>query len=102
MRASRTLALAASLFACTDRSGPSPAVQSRPTVPAAVASARPRVARSFRFPQTESAQLVAEQAPAAPLSLTASDGTGLELVSLVAKGVVDDPLAFTELRMTFK
>ncbi len=38
----------------------------------------------------------------APLSLTASDGTGLELVSLAAKAVVSGPLAFTELHLTFK
>ena len=39
---------------------------------------------------------------AAPLSLTASDGSGLELVSLAAQAVVEDPLAFTELRLTFR
>lgn len=37
-----------------------------------------------------------------PYSLTASDGTGLELVALDARAVVDGPLAFTELRLTFK
>ncbi len=41
-----------------------------------------------------------EQA-AAPISLTASDGTGLELVRLDARAAVDGPLAFTELRLTF-
>lgn len=39
---------------------------------------------------------------AAPLSLTASDGTGLRLVALEASGVVELPLAFTELRLTFE
>ena len=38
---------------------------------------------------------------AAPVSLTASDGTGLSLVKLQARGVVMDPLAFTELTLTF-
>lgn len=38
---------------------------------------------------------------AAPLSLTASDGTGLRLVSLKARAVVQDPLAFTELHLVF-
>ncbi|MFZ5441128.1 MAG: VIT domain-containing protein [Myxococcota bacterium] len=38
----------------------------------------------------------------APVSLTASDGTGLELVKLEARGVVSDPLAFTELTLTFQ
>jgi outer membrane biosynthesis protein TonB len=40
------------------------------------------------------------QAP--PLSLTASDGTGLRLVSLTSRGVIDAPLAFTELRLIFE
>ena len=37
----------------------------------------------------------------APVSLTASDGTGLRLVSLTARAVVQEPLAFTELRLVF-
>jgi tetratricopeptide (TPR) repeat protein len=37
-----------------------------------------------------------------PLSLTASDGSGLKLVSMNARGVVEDPLAFTELTLTFE
>jgi Vault protein inter-alpha-trypsin domain/von Willebrand factor type A domain len=37
-----------------------------------------------------------------PLSLTASDGSGLELVSLSAQAVVEDPLAFTELHLVFR
>ena len=37
-----------------------------------------------------------------PISLTASDGAGLELVSLTADAAVDDPLAFTELHLTFR
>ncbi len=37
----------------------------------------------------------------APLSLTASDGTGLRIVSFSARGVVEEPLAFTELLLTF-
>ena len=41
------------------------------------------------------------EATSAPLSLTASDGTGLELRELQVRGVVEDPLAFTELRMRF-
>lgn len=40
--------------------------------------------------------------PEAPLSLTASDGAGLELVSLEARAVVEDPLAFTELHLIFR
>ncbi|MCB9557011.1 MAG: hypothetical protein H6707_12965 [Deltaproteobacteria bacterium] len=39
--------------------------------------------------------------PAPPLSLTASDGTGLRLVSLTARVAVQGPLAFTELHLVF-
>lgn len=38
----------------------------------------------------------------APLSLTASDGTGLRLLVVEADAVLDPPLAFTELRLTFE
>jgi Vault protein inter-alpha-trypsin domain len=41
-------------------------------------------------------------APAAPIQLTASDGTGLTLVALEANGVLEPPLAFTELHLTFE
>src|SRR4051812_10394186 len=37
-----------------------------------------------------------------PISLTASDGTGLQIVALSARAVVEDPLAFTELHLTFR
>jgi len=36
-----------------------------------------------------------------PMALTASDGTGLKLSHLRVRSVVDDPLAFTELELTF-
>jgi len=39
---------------------------------------------------------------AAPIQLTASDGTGLELVALEANGALEPPLAFTELHLTFE
>ena len=38
----------------------------------------------------------------APLSLTASDGTGLRLVRASAEAVIEGPLAFTELHLTFE
>jgi hypothetical protein len=38
----------------------------------------------------------------APLALTASDGTGLTLTNLVARADVQDPLAFTELTLSFQ
>lgn len=37
-----------------------------------------------------------------PMSLTSSDGTGLILKSLTARSVIEDPLAFTELRLVFR
>lgn len=55
---------------------------------------------SFRFaPELEPEP----ESPREPsLSLTASDGTGLLLQSLSARVVVEDPLAFTELRLVFE
>lgn len=48
-------------------------------------------------------KLATGSAPAAaPLSLTTADGTGLRLVKLDAKAIVDGPLAFTELMMVFE
>ncbi len=58
----------------------------------------PDATRDFAFPEG------AEQAPAAPeppLSLTASYGTCLRLVEIEARAVVEEPLAFTELRLVF-
>ncbi|HEY4187604.1 MAG TPA: VIT domain-containing protein [Polyangia bacterium] len=85
---------------------------------------KPIFARSSRFPFLPTLALVAaagtgtptdvsaqvlQKAPPgaghvveAPLSLTASDGAGLELVSLSAQAVVEDPLAFTELHLVFR
>ena len=42
-----------------------------------------------------------EKVESAPISLTASDGTGLVLSSLTARAVIEEPLAFTELHLTF-
>jgi hypothetical protein len=55
---------------------------------------------SFRFAKTPADRPAAE--PAAPISLTASDGTGLSLVAVKANGVLEPPLAFTELHLTFE
>ncbi len=43
-----------------------------------------------------------EVVPPPPIALTASDGTGLVLSRYEARGVVDGPLAFTELRLRFR
>lgn len=37
-----------------------------------------------------------------PIRLTASDGTGLKLIALKAEAAVEDPLALTELHLTFE
>ncbi len=42
-----------------------------------------------------------EERTAPPLSLTASDGTGLRLAEVDARAVIEEPLAFTELRLVF-
>ena len=42
------------------------------------------------------------QVIAPPYQLTSSDGVGLKLTKLEAKAVIDGPLAFTELYLTFK
>jgi tetratricopeptide (TPR) repeat protein len=63
-------------------------------------AAAPFQSASFRFAKTPAGLPEAE--PAAPISLTASDGTGLALVALEADGVLEPPLAFTELHLTFE
>ena len=55
-------------------------------------------ARLFTFPEGAPAEAAA---PAPPLSLTASDGTGLRLAEIEARAIVEEPLAFTELRLVF-
>jgi tetratricopeptide (TPR) repeat protein len=55
---------------------------------------------SFRFQKADVDRSVVEDA--SPISLTASDGTGLALVGLEASGVLEPPLAFTELHLTFE
>jgi hypothetical protein len=41
-------------------------------------------------------------AEGSPIQLTASDGSGIRLVSMVANAVVEDPLALTELHLVFE
>jgi tetratricopeptide (TPR) repeat protein len=58
---------------------------------------------SFRFAKPAADRPPADATgPAAPISLTASDGTGLSLAALEADGVLEPPLAFTELHLTFE
>jgi hypothetical protein len=58
---------------------------------------------SFRFAKPSADRPLADSTvPASPISLTASDGAGLSLVALEADGVLEPPLAFTELHLTFE
>jgi len=76
---------APSVLACSD---------TKPKKPAPIAQGGPA--------QAELAwQESAEAAERAPISLTASDGSGLQLVALHARTVIEDPLAFTELHLVF-
>src|SRR5687767_1763816 len=65
------------------------------------AGARGPTARSFAF-STDRTRHAIDTIAESPVSLTASDGTGLELTSLDVQGLVEGPLAFTEMRMTFR
>ena len=56
---------------------------------------------SFAFAKGSRTAPPAMATPASPISLTASDGTGLALVGLEVNGVLEPPLAFTELHLTF-
>jgi tetratricopeptide (TPR) repeat protein len=85
------------LVSCRSTRGPGSYVPSRAeaeTTFAGLSSKRVLEAALF-YPK--SLEAVQEQ----PMALTASDGTGLKLVSLDAKAVVQGPLAFTELHLTF-
>jgi len=95
------LACAAGLliFAC-ERGAPGPAPESVRAAPAEPGhEPEPAPRRSFRFTRHPAAPT--SRPAGAPMSLTASDGTGLKLRRLVGRAVVQEPLAFTELRLTF-
>ncbi|MFL6197355.1 MAG: VIT domain-containing protein [Thermoanaerobaculia bacterium] len=62
---------------------------------------KPAVASaSFRFAKASGEAPAAEAG--APIQLTTSDGTGLALVALEVNGLLEPPLAFTELHLTFE
>jgi len=63
----------------------------------AAVGSEPILAAAMTYPEA----LIAEE-PAPPMSLTASDGTGLRLVSLDGRAVIDGPIAFTELLLRFE
>ncbi|MCW5808258.1 MAG: hypothetical protein KIT31_38270, partial [Deltaproteobacteria bacterium] len=63
--------------------------------------APPPTVTTVPMPVFQSSGYALEQEPAAPWSLTASDGSGLLLARVDAKAVVQGPLAFTELHLYF-
>ncbi|HRI07743.1 MAG TPA: VIT domain-containing protein, partial [Nannocystaceae bacterium] len=67
----------------------------------APAYAGPKVDVIAGLPWPEAPAMSDQAQHKAPFSLTASDGAGLRLVALTARGVVEGPLAFTELRLVF-
>ncbi|MEZ4367319.1 MAG: VIT domain-containing protein [Kofleriaceae bacterium] len=81
-----------------------------PPAPAPATAPPPATARTAAFAHAGTAALLAAStgygdlalAQEAPMSLTASDGSGLELVKLEARAVVQGPLAFTELHLQFR
>ncbi|MFT7626177.1 MAG: hypothetical protein ACI9WU_005372, partial [Myxococcota bacterium] len=72
---------------------PEPPATALSNVAAFVAATKPAGSSTSPAPKPAPAE--------APMTLTGSDGTGLKLVSLDVRTVVEGPLAFTELKLTF-
>ena len=70
-------------------------VASSGSAPSAPDGARSSV--PFAFPDLPAAK----PPPVPPMSLTASDGSGLHLMALNARAVIEGPLSFTEIHLTF-
>ncbi|MBI5544905.1 MAG: hypothetical protein HY901_13525, partial [Deltaproteobacteria bacterium] len=110
---SKVVGVAVAVVCACDRPKPQPesppTAAATPAIPAAPVVAAPAArpppvkvgGRSFRFPDAVT-EPASGRSVEAPMSLTASDGTGLRLVSLDARAVVQEPLAFTELRLAFQ
>src|SRR5262245_25267603 len=81
--------LLVALAACSSSAGrvSAPAPVAVPLTAATASSSRPAIDRADLGP---------------PWSLTASDGSGLVLVRVDAKAVVEGPLGFTELHLHFR
>ncbi|HEY3448806.1 MAG TPA: VIT domain-containing protein [Myxococcales bacterium] len=60
------------------------------------------LAASLRAPEGPPQVAESPRPSEAPMSLTASDGTGLKLVNLTARASIEEPLAFTELKLAFQ
>src|SRR5687768_14292274 len=102
MRARRVLLAVATVVLCACRSSAPSGGEPEVVAPAAPAAAPVAVTSTTVTPMQMVAAPIATAAVAeAPWSLTASDGSGLELVRVDAKAVVEGPLAFTELHLWF-
>jgi hypothetical protein len=91
------------LSACARNPSPSKPPSSTPVearIAAQTLVPAPGKASSFRWVSPTERPKAA--LPASPVSLTATDGTGLRLKALEARAVVEDPLSFTELHMVFE
>ncbi len=86
---------------------PSDAASKGPDYAGGARSARreeitPTAASTWTFVDDEKpSQAVKIAAGGAPIQLTASDGSGLGIVSVTADAVIDAPLALTQLRLVF-
>ncbi|WP_437521825.1 AgmX/PglI C-terminal domain-containing protein [Sorangium sp. So ce726] len=87
-------ALVPALFSCAD--SPSP-----PATPASL-SRGPGPAAPRPLPAAPVVAVAARRPEAAPFRLTAADGTGLRLVALTGRAVIEAPLALAELHLTFE
>ena len=70
--------------------------------PARLEVAPPRAVSPPPLAATDSFFEVAEATEASPYQLTSSDGTGLRLSEYRSRTVIDDPIAFTEIDLTFE
>jgi Vault protein inter-alpha-trypsin domain len=98
LHASAAFVAVAPLFSALSGCADAPPPAATPASPRAAAAAAITV-NPFRGATPAP---VAKKAEAAPIQLTASDGTGLRLTSLAARAVVEAPLAFTEIKLTFQ
>ena len=97
--AAATLSSLAALAAGCQGGPPAKTASGSVAAPAAAAAAEERGAGTATPPAPTNVSFALAQSP---LALTASDGTGLRLAELHAEAVIDGPLAFTELRLTFE
>src|SRR4051794_25600725 len=95
----RRLALALVLIVVSSIACGPAAPPARPAAP--IAAVAPREAPIVPLPPPTFVEPQWKRGAGPPLTLTASDGTGLALTRLAARAVVNTPLAFTELSLSF-